>query len=75
MQVSLDDHDALSLVSMADLTIIPSLNACSQSNNRLDGATGNFVTDCDHQTYCTDAGICSNKTCRQDEVSRSGSPL
>lgn len=40
---------------------------CSQANNRLDGATGNFVTDCDHQTFCDETGICRNKTCRQDE--------
>lgn len=41
--------------------------ACSQDDNRLDSATGAFVTDCDSATYCSDDGVCVAKTCRKDE--------
>lgn len=43
--------------------------ACSQNNNRLDGNTGNFISDCDARTFCNDEGICEARGCRNDEVS------
>lgn len=48
--------------------------ASRQDNNRLDPSTGNFVTDCDSTTYCSDNGTCVAKTCRHDIVSLPTSP-
>ncbi|GHJ90397.1 hypothetical protein NliqN6_6799 [Naganishia liquefaciens] len=41
--------------------------SCSQSNNRLDANTGNFISDCDARTFCNDQGVCEARGCRKDD--------
>jgi hypothetical protein len=44
-------------------------SALSQVNNRIDSATGSFLSDCDATTYCHENNTCAYRGCRKDEVS------